>query len=62
MFDEHEGAQDIFMLVLGKIVDMHIMSHFIIQQCFDFIDDSLTVFLSSNCRPEDNLSTRTSTG
>ena len=34
LFDEHERAQDIFMLVIGKIVDMHIiniMSHFIIQ-------------------------------
>ena len=31
LFDEHEGALDIFMLVKGKIVDMHIMSHFIIN-------------------------------
>ena len=33
-----------FMLLVGKIVDMNIVSHLIIQQCFDFIDDCINRF------------------
>ena len=50
LFDEHEGAQDIFTLIIGKIGGMHIMSDFIIQHVLTSLMFALTVLLSSNCR------------
>jgi len=67
LFDEYEEARDIFILLVDKIIDMNIVPQFIIQHVFDFIDDFIKRFQSSNYGAlsililEETLSTQTST-